>query len=83
MRAGSTPQVRLQIIEALYWMCRGTPTTLYALAFLLVVGGAAVVYLTPDDSTALISLQAIAAAIALAGGGAAFSGASLLSSLQK
>lgn len=63
--------------------CRGTPTLLYSLAFLLVAGGAGIVYFTPDDSTALISVQALAAAVALAGGGAAFSGASLLSSLQR
>ena len=56
---------------------------LYVLAFLLVAGGGAVVWFTPDETTAEISIQAVVAAIALAGGGAAFSGASLLSSLQK
>ena len=63
--------------------CRGTPTTLYVLSFLLIAGGAAVVYLTPDNSTALVSVQAFVAALALVGGGAAFSGANLLSNLQK
>ena len=56
---------------------------LYILSFLLIAGGAAVVYFTPDETTAEISIQAIVAALALAGGGAAFSGASLLSTLQK
>ena len=66
-----------------FMCCRGTPVALYIFSFLLIAGGAAVVYLTPDDTAAEISIQAVVAALALAGGGAAFSGASLLNTLQK
>ncbi|KAK9806656.1 hypothetical protein WJX73_004992 [Symbiochloris irregularis] len=62
---------------------RSTPVVLYILSVLLIATGGAVVFFTPDETTAQISIQAIAAALALAAGGAAFSGASLLSALQK
>ena len=62
---------------------RNTPSALYTLATALLVAGPALVYVTPDDSGALIALQAIGALTCILGGSAAFGGASLLSALQK
>jgi hypothetical protein len=63
--------------------CRNTPGALFTLATVLLAAGPALVYFTPDDSTALVALQAIGALVCVAGGAAAYGGASLLSSLQK
>ncbi|KAL4858166.1 hypothetical protein ACK3TF_001659 [Chlorella vulgaris] len=62
---------------------RNFPGTLYALATALLVAGPAAVYFLPDDSTGLVALQAVIALVCIAGGSAAWGGASLLSSLQK
>jgi hypothetical protein len=62
---------------------RNFPGTLYALAFALLAAGPAAVYFLPDDSGALVAVQALVALTCIAGGGAAWGGASLLSSLQK
>ena len=62
---------------------RNTPSALYTLATALLVAGPALVYVTPDDSGALIALQAIGALTCILGGSAAFGGASLLSALQR
>jgi hypothetical protein len=56
---------------------------LNALTAILFLAGPAVVYLTPDDSPALIAVQAVVALLCVIGGSAAFGGASLLSTLQK
>lgn len=60
-----------------------TPGALFTLASLLLAAGPALVFFTPDESGALIALQAVGAAVCVAGGSAAWGGASLLSSLQK
>ncbi len=62
---------------------RNTPGALYTLAALLLAAGPAIVYFTPDDTSLLIALQAIAAFVCVSGGAAAYGGASLLSTLQK
>lgn len=62
---------------------RGTPGLLYAASAALFALGPAAVYAIPDDSGALIALQAVLAGVAVAGGSAAFGGAALLSALQK
>ncbi|KAL4423264.1 hypothetical protein ABPG77_004533 [Micractinium sp. CCAP 211/92] len=62
---------------------RSVPSTLYALAALLLAAGPAAVYFTPDDSGALVALQAVIALTCVLGGSAAWGGASLLSTLQK
>ncbi|EFN55748.1 hypothetical protein CHLNCDRAFT_134090 [Chlorella variabilis] len=62
---------------------RNFPGTLYALATALLVAGPASVYFLPDDSTALVAVQAVIALSCIAGGSAAWGGATLLSSLQK
>jgi len=54
-----------------------------AAATLLLVAGPALVFFTPDEAGGLIALQAVGAAVCVAGGSAAWGGASLLSSLQK
>lgn len=60
-----------------------TPGALYGLSTLLLAAGPALVYFTPDDSSALIALQAAGALLCAVGGSAAFGGAQLLSTLQK
>lgn len=60
-----------------------TPGALYTLATLLLAAGPTLVFFTPDEAGALIALQAVGAAVCVAGGSAAWGGASLLSSLQK
>jgi Protein of unknown function (DUF1118) len=62
---------------------RGTPGLLYTAAAALFAAGPAAVYAIPDSSPALVAVQALIAAVAVAGGSAAFGGASLLSALQK
>lgn len=62
---------------------RNTPGALYTLATALLIAGPALVYFIPDDSAPLIAAQAVAAFACVAGGSAAFGGASLLSTLQK
>ncbi len=62
---------------------RNTPSALFTLATVLLAAGPALVYFTPDDSTALVALQVLGALVCVAGGAAAYGGASLLASLQK
>jgi hypothetical protein len=62
---------------------RNTPGALFTLSTVLLAAGPALVYFTPDDNPALLAVQAIGALACIAGGSAAFGGASLLSSLQK
>ncbi|CAL5219671.1 g1556 [Coccomyxa viridis] len=62
---------------------RNTPVALTALALLLFVAGPAIVFLTPDSSSALIVAQTVAAAVAVGGGTAAWGGAALIGALQK
>ena len=62
---------------------RDTPGLLYTAAAALFAAGPAAVYAIPDSSPALVAVQALIAAVAVAGGSAAFGGASLLSALQK
>lgn len=62
---------------------RNTPGALFGLATLLLAAGPALVYLTPDDSGALLAVQAIGALTCIVGGSAAWGGATLLSTLQK
>lgn len=62
---------------------RNTPGALTALALALFVAGPAVVYFTPDSFSALIATQAIAAAVFVGGGAAAWGGAALIGALQK
>eukprot|EP00803_Ostreobium_quekettii_P000632 evm.model.scf_2559.1 EVM.evm.TU.scf_2559.1 scf_2559:1369-3036(+) len=62
---------------------RATPFLVYAVAFGLLAAGPAVVYYTPDDTTAAVIGQFVIAALCAVGGAAAFGGASLLFSLQK
>ncbi len=61
---------------------RNTPGALFTLSTALLAAGPALVYFTPDDNPALIAVQAIGALVCIAGGSAAFAGASLLESLQ-
>jgi hypothetical protein len=62
---------------------RNTVSTLYTLATGLLAAGPLLVYLTPDDSGALLALQAVGALTCIVGGSAAWGGASLLATLQK
>jgi hypothetical protein len=62
---------------------RNTPGLLSTLGLLLVAGAGAVVYFTPDETTAQLALQAVVAAALGAGGVAALVGSNLLSDLQK
>jgi len=62
---------------------RNSPGALFILSSVLLAAGPALVYFTPDDNPALLAVQAIGALACIAGGSAAFGGASLLSSLQK
>lgn len=62
---------------------RNTPSALFTLSSALLLAGPAIVYFVPDDSAALVALQAVAALTCVVGGSAAFGGASLLSTLQK
>ena len=62
---------------------RGTPGLLYTLAAALFVAGPVAAYVIPDSSPALVGLQVALAAACVAGGSAAFGGASLLATLQK
>eukprot|EP00803_Ostreobium_quekettii_P006611 evm.model.scf_166.10 EVM.evm.TU.scf_166.10 scf_166:61097-63235(-) len=62
---------------------RATPYLVYLAALGLLAAGPAVVYLTPDESTAQVIGQFAIAAVCAVGGAAAFGGASLLASLQQ
>jgi len=62
---------------------RQTPSALFTLATALLAAGPAVVYFVPDDSPVLVAVQVAAAVACVAGGSAAWGGASLLSTLQK
>lgn len=62
---------------------RNTPSALYTLATALLAAGPALVFVTPDDSGALLALQAVGALACIVGGSAAWGGATLLSTLQK
>lgn len=62
---------------------RATPYLVYAIAFGLLVAGPAVVYYTPDDTTAAVIGQFAIAAVCAVGGAVAFGGASLLYTLQQ
>lgn len=62
---------------------RTTPALVFAIAIGLLALGPAVVYYTPDDSTASIIAQVAIAGFCALGGAAALGGASLLFSLQK
>jgi Protein of unknown function (DUF1118) len=60
-----------------------TPNALFTLALGLLAVGPALVYFVPDSSTALVAAQVLGAIACIAGGSAAWGGASLLASLQK
>ncbi|BDA42495.1 hypothetical protein COCOBI_03-3850 [Coccomyxa sp. Obi] len=62
---------------------RNTPGALTTLALLLFLAGPALVYFVPDSSSGLIAAQAIGALLCVAGGSAAWGGASLIGALQK
>lgn len=62
---------------------RNTPSALFTLASALLAAGPAVVYFVPDDSPVLVGVQVAVAVACVAGGSAAWGGASLLSTLQK
>lgn len=62
---------------------RKVPGTLYTLAAALLAAGPAAVYFLPDDSAGIVGLQAVVALACIAGGSAAWGGATLLSNLQK
>ena len=64
-------------------MRSGTPGALYGLATVLLAAGPALVYFVPDSDPALVALQVVGALVAVAGGSAAYGGATLLSTLQK
>ncbi len=64
-------------------VCRNTPGALTTLALLLFLAGPALVYFVPDSSSGLIAAQAIGALLCIAGGSAAWGGASLIGALQK
>lgn len=62
---------------------RNTPSALFGLSTILLAAGPALVYAIPDDNAALVGIQVIAALACVAGGSAAYGGATLLSTLQK
>lgn len=62
---------------------RNFPGSLYALAAVLLAAGPVAVYFMPDTSSGLVALQGVVALACIAGGSAAWGGASLLTSLQK
>lgn len=62
---------------------RNTPGALFTLATLLLAAGPALVYFVPDTDPALVALQVLGAVACVAGGSAAYGGATLLASLQK
>jgi hypothetical protein len=62
---------------------RNTPGALLATALLLLVLGPAFVYLIPEDSTPLVVLQILVAALSVLGGSAAFAASSFVSTLQR
>lgn len=62
---------------------RNTPGALTALALALFVAGPALVYFVPDTSGGLVAAQAVGALLCVAGGSAAWGGASLIGALQK
>ena len=62
---------------------RNTPGLLTFVALALFAAGPAVVYFVPEDTTALVALQAAVALVSILGGSAAFGAANLLGKLQK
>ncbi|CAM6044992.1 unnamed protein product [Sphagnum compactum] len=62
---------------------RNTPGALLTTALLLLVLGPAFVYLIPEDSTPLVVLQILVAALSVLGGSAAFAASSFVSTLQR
>jgi hypothetical protein len=60
-----------------------TPGNLLATALVLFLLGPAFVYLVPEDSTPLVVLQVLVAAISVIGGSAAFAASSFVSTLQR
>jgi len=65
------------------WRCRKTPGTIKNAGFALLAVAAAIVFVVPDDSGALIALQGVLA-LALGGGAlAALAGGSILGALQR
>lgn len=61
----------------------GTPGALLTAALLLLVGGPLFVYLVPEDSTPLVVLQFVVAALTVVGGATAFAASSFVSTLQR
>ncbi|CAM6020445.1 unnamed protein product [Sphagnum balticum] len=62
---------------------RNTPGALLTTALLLLVLGPVFVYLIPEDSTPLVVLQILVAALSVLGGSAAFAASSFVSTLQR
>ncbi|EIE20938.1 DUF1118-domain-containing protein [Coccomyxa subellipsoidea C-169] len=62
---------------------RNTPGALTTLALALFILGPALVYFVPDTSSGLIAAQVAGALLCVAGGSAAWGGASLIGALQK